>query len=143
MKLTLDLSHVPGRIRVVPIPEWPGLWHWGLEDWHKDGPGMPMMWHSPKGGRVSCTAYVDFDRGSQFSRFLWTPETYEQQVSVLQRIESIQGLPWHLTAANCEQVVRWAVEGKPRSMQLEVGFFTAVGAALLLAFAMKGKLTSF
>ena len=138
MNITVDSSHVPGRIRRVPIPEWPGLWHWGIEGWQRDANGQPAMWHSPKGGAVNCTSYADFARG-QVSEILWTPETYEQQASVLQRIKSIRGLPWHLTAANCEQVVRWAVEGKPRSEQLEVGFFAALGVALLFAFAVKSK----
>ena len=138
MNFTLDVSHVPGRIRRVPIAEWPGLWHWGIEGWQRDANGQPSVWHSPKGEAVKCSAYVDFARG-QVSEILWTPETYEQQVSVLERIKSIRGLPWHLTTANCEQVVRWAVEGKPRSEQLEVGFLAGLFAAIVLALAVKSK----
>jgi hypothetical protein len=138
MNIILDSSHVPGRIRRVPIREWPGLWHWGIEGRQRDSNGQPTMWHSPKGGAVGCTPYVDFAR-SQVSEILWTPETYEQQVSVLERIKSIRGLPWNLTAANCEQVVRWAVQGTPRSVQLEVGLFAALGAGLFFLFAAGRK----
>ena len=139
MPTILDSSHVPGRIRRVPIAEWPGFWHWGIEGWRRDVNGQPTMWHSPKGGAVRCTTYEDFSRG-QVSEILWTPETHEQQVSVLDRIKSIQGLPWHLTAANCEQVVRWAVDGKPRSEQLEhVGLFAGLVAGVLLLFAAGSK----
>jgi hypothetical protein len=130
----LDSSHVPGRIRRVPIVGWPGLWHWGIEGWRRDVNGQPMMWHSPKGGAVRCTSYAEFS-GGQVSEILWTPQTYEQQDSVLQRIRSIEGLPWHLTTANCEQVVRWALEGTPRSEQLETGVLAGLvaGIAILIA----------
>jgi len=136
--VVLDSTHVPGRIRRVPIIGWPGLWHWGIEGWQRDVNGQPRMWHSPKGGNVRCTVYAEFSCG-QVSEILWAPETYEQQVSVLERIKSIRGLPWHLTAANCEQVVRWAVEGKPRSEQLEAGFLAGLFAAIVLVFAVKSK----
>src|SRR5205814_6105658 len=118
MSVILDSSHVPGRIRIIPIPEWPGFYHFGIEGWKRDINGQPTMWHSPKGKAVGCTPYAEFARG-QVSEIIWTPETREQQESVLARIKSIQGLPWHLTRANCEQVVRWAVEGEARSRQLE------------------------
>ncbi|MHB8502096.1 MAG: hypothetical protein ACYDHE_14290 [Candidatus Acidiferrales bacterium] len=136
--VVLDSSHVPGRIRKVPIVGWPGLWHWGIEGWRRDVNGQPSMWHSPKGGEVRRTTYAEFSCG-QPSEILWTPQTYEQQLSVLQRIKSIQGLPWNLTTANCEQVVRWAVEGKGRSEQLEVGLFAALCAGLVLYFSVGSK----
>lgn len=129
-----DFSHVPGRIRRVPIVGWPGLWHWGIEGWRRDVNGQPAMWHSPKGGAVRCTTYAEFSCG-QPSEILWTPQTYDQQVSVLQRIKSIEGMPWHLTTANCEQVIRWAVEGTARSEQLESGFLAAMFAGIVILLA--------
>lgn len=141
MNTLLDLNHVPGRIRIIPIPEWPGFWHWGIEAWECDEYGEPMMWHSPKGGRVSCTTFAEFARG-QASEFVWTPETPDQAISVLDRISSIEGMPWNLTKANCEQVVRWAVEGQARSKQLGNvlgGAFVAAGVLALLAAGFSGQ----
>jgi hypothetical protein len=132
--VVLDSSHMPGRIRRVPIVGWPGIWHWGIEGWQRDVNGQPSMWHSPKGGDARSTSYAEFSCG-QPSQILWTPQTHEQQLSVLQRIKSIEGLPWNLTTANCEQVVRWAVEGTARSEQLAVGVIAALfmGAVILAA----------
>ena len=134
--VVLDSSHVPGRIRRVRIVGWPGLWHWGIEGWHRDVNGQPRMWHSPKGGEVRSTSYAELSCGEP-SEILWTPETYEQQVSVLERIRSLQGLPWNLTTANCEQVVRWALEGRARSKQLETVFVSLLAGILLLAIGSK------
>jgi hypothetical protein len=139
VNVKLDSSHVPGRIRRIPIVSWPGLWHWGIEGWHRDMNGQPSMWHSPKGGFVRCTSFAEFSCG-QPSEILWIPQSYEQQVSVLQRIRSVEGLAWNLTTANCEQVVRWAVEGAPRSEQLETGVLAGLvaGIAILLAVGSQG-----
>jgi hypothetical protein len=131
-------DHVPGRIRRIPIPEWPGLWHWGIEGWNRDINGQPTMWHSPKGGAVCCTSFAEFARG-RVSEIRWTPQSLDQGASVIERIASIEGRPWSLTNANCEQVVRWAVEGRFRSEQLEKGLLLGLfaTAGILIATARK------
>jgi hypothetical protein len=64
-----------------------------------------------------------------------TGHGYPQQASVIERLESIEGLRWNLATANCEQIVRWAVEGKAHSDQLAGGVAMAllVGAVVFLA----------
>jgi hypothetical protein len=93
------------------------------------------MWHSIKGSAVRSTNYAKFS-GGQLSEILWTPSTYQQQVSVLERIRSIEGLAWNLTTANCEHVVRWAAEGNARSEQVELGVAAGLFAGILLLLAI-------
>ena len=50
---------------------------------------------------------------SLFSEVLWQPQNTYQGRLVVQRLQSKQGLRWHLTQANCEMVARWAVEDNP------------------------------
>ena len=134
MNIVLHTDHVPGRIRRVASTRFPGVMHWGVEDWWPDMNGQPRMWHAQKGDVLRCTSYAEFSSG-QPSHIVWTPQTYAQRVSVIQRLQSIEGLPWNLSSANCEQVVRWAVEGRAYSDQLAVGVAIAffAGAAALLA----------
>jgi len=126
-----DASQLAGRIRRVPSTI-PGVWHWGVEGWSRDVNGEPTIWHAEKNDVLRCTTYAEFSCG-QPSEILWTPQTYEQQVSVIQRLQSIEGLPWNLATANCEQVVRWAVEGRAHSEQLTAGI-AIVGVVGLVAF---------
>jgi hypothetical protein len=78
------------------------------------------VWHSQKSDTLRCTEYGEFCAG-QVCEILWVPANRQQARRVIERLKSKEGLPWHLTQANCEMVVRWAVEDKPRSQQLEVG----------------------
>jgi hypothetical protein len=128
-------DHLPGRIRRVPIPGWKGVWHWGIEGWTLDENGQPTIWHSTKGGTVCCTNYLDFS-SAQPSETLWSPSTKHQQVIVLARIKTLQGLPWRLTTANCEHVVRWAVEGTARSQQVDIGMATGLLVGVLVLSAI-------
>src|SRR5437016_5651979 len=124
MNIVLDSSHIPGRIRRVQSVI-PGVTHWGVEGWYRDTSGQPTMWHAQKGDVLRCTAYAEFS-GNQPSEIVWTPETYPQRVSVIQRLQSIEGLRWNLATANCEQVVRWAVDGTAHSEQLAAGVAIAL-----------------
>jgi len=92
------------------------------------------MWHAQKNDVLRCTSYAEFSFG-QPSEIVWTPQTYAHQVSVIQRLQSIEGTPWNLATANCEQVVRWTVEGRAYSEQLNAGVAIAalVGVGALLA----------
>jgi hypothetical protein len=136
MYIINDGSHVPGRIRSVPSTRMPGVRHWGVEGWDRDANGHPTIWHAQKNDVLRCTSYVEFTSG-QPSKIEASPESFTQQSSVIQRLQNIEGLRWDLTTANCEQVVRWAYEGKAHSEQLTngVAILLFVGLLRLLALA--------
>ena len=85
---------------------------------------------------LRCTSYLEFSSG-QPSKIEASPESFAQQSFVIQRLQNIEGLRWDLTTANCEQVVRWAYEGKARSEQLTngVAILLLVGLFRVLALA--------
>lgn len=112
---------LPGTILTVRSTRFPAIKHWGVVDWQLDENGQPGMWHSQKADVLRCTDYLYFSSG-QPCEVLWVPKTREQQNYIIERLRSKTGLSWNLAGANCEQVVRWALEGRPRSQQLEVGF---------------------
>lgn len=114
-------SFVPGSILTVRSTRFPAIKHWGVVDWQLDENGQPRMWHSQKSDVLRCSNYAYFSSGEP-CEVLWIPQTREQQVFIIERLRSKTGLPWNLAQANCEQVVRWAVEGRPHSEQLAVGF---------------------
>jgi hypothetical protein len=118
---------LPGTILTVRSTRFPAIKHWGVVDWQLDDSGQPGMWHSQKSDVLRCTDYTYFSSGEP-CEVLWVPQSREQQTYIIERLRSKAGLPWHLATANCEQVVRWALEGKPRSGQLEVGFMLTVFA---------------
>lgn len=136
MYIINDGSHVPGRIRSVPSTRMPGVRHWGVEGWYRDANGQPTIWHAQKNDVLRCTSYAEFSAG-QPSKIEASPESFTQQSSVIQRLQNIEGLRWDLTTANCEQVVRWAYEGKAHSEQLAngVAILLFVGLLRLLALA--------
>jgi len=74
MHVMLDVSHVPGRIRLVQSAI-PGVKHWGVDGWHRDANGQPTIWHAQKGDVLRCTSYAEFSAG-QASGIMWTPQTY-------------------------------------------------------------------
>jgi hypothetical protein len=85
---------------------------------------------------LRCTSFEEFAPGLK-SHILWTPQNYEQQVWIIERLESIERLPWNLATANCEQVVRWAVEGRAHSDQLAGGVFALCCVGALTFFGLK------
>ena len=62
----------------------------------------------------------------QPSEIILIPQSYPQQVSVIRRLERIEGLRWNLATANCEQIVRWAVEGRAHTDRLAGGVALAI-----------------
>jgi hypothetical protein len=136
MLMVADGSHIPGRIRSVPSTRLVGVHHWGVEGWFRDATGQPTMWHAQKNDVLRCTSYAEFSAG-QPSKIEATPATLEQQRFVIERLERLQGLRWNLASANCEQIVRWAYEGRAHSNQLATGVVIAVlvGGTVLLASA--------
>ncbi len=130
-------SFLPGTILTVRSSRFPVIKHFGVVDWQLDDNGQPSMWHSQKSDVLRCTNYLYFSSG-QPCEVLWIPQSREQQTYVIERLRSKTGLPWNLAQANCEQVVRWALEGRPRSKQLEVGFAMTL-FALLVGLVVSNK----
>lgn len=125
---------LPGSILRVSSLRFPGVMHWGVVHWDFDENGRRRIWHSQKGDMLRVTDFVHFSSG-QPVEVLWVPATREQEVWIIERLRSKEGLHWNLATANCEQVVRWAVEGTARSDQLTVGLGVAVLAGALIVLA--------
>lgn len=134
MYIMLQGNHVPGRIRSVPSTRIPGVRHWGIEGMFLDSSGEPTMWHAQKNDVLRCTSYAEFS-SDQRGRIEASPQTFSQQCTVIQRLQSINGLPWNLSTSNCEHVVRWAYEGKAQSEQLRTGAAIAVLLGILSLLA--------
>jgi len=131
MPITMDHTHVPGRIRRVRSINFPLVMHWGIEGMDRDSNGQPTMWHAQKNDVLRCTSYIEFSAG-QPSEIVWTPEAYMQGLQIIRRLQSIEGTKWTLVQANCEQIVRWAVEGRAHSDQLAVGVLAAIAVTAVL-----------
>jgi hypothetical protein len=125
----------PGTVIRVRSTRFPGVMHWGVVGYGRDPKGYPRVWHSQKSDALRCTDFEEFSAG-QPCEFLWVPANGEQARRVIERLQGKEGLPRHLTNANCEMVVRWAVEDKPVSHQLAIGFLCVVGIA---AFAVSAS----
>ena len=111
--------------------------HWGVVGYGRDAQGCPRVWHSQKSDTLRCTDFEEFSFG-QPCEILWVAENAQQAHGVIARLKSKEGLRWHLTQANCEMVVRWAVEGKAVSHQLGVGTLAAVAVVAVVAIAASG-----
>lgn len=127
----------PGTILRVTSTRLSVVKHWGVVDWFQDENGQPRMWHSQKRDALRCTSFAEFSGGQPQCEVVWVPETREQQCSIIYRLRSREGLRWNLAEANCEQVVRWALEGKPKSEQLEFGM-VAVFIGLVVGLVWAG-----
>ena len=114
----------PGTVLRVRSTRMPAVQHWGVVGYGSDHKGHPLVWHSQKSDCLRCTEFEEFSSGQpcEILKVLTAP----QAMRVIQRLESKRGLPWHLTQANCEMVVRWAVEDQPVSNQLAVGVLAAL-----------------
>lgn len=117
---------VPGTVLRVHSTLFPGVMHWGVVGYGWDSKGHPRVWHSQKSDALRCTDFEEFS-GGQPCEYLWVPANPQQAHRVINRLQSQEGLPWHLTKANCEIVIRWAVEDKPVSHQLAVGVLCVFG----------------
>src|SRR5258707_583474 len=121
----------PGTVLRV-LSDFLGVMHWGVVGYGYDSQGNPLVWHSQKSDVLRATPFLDFSGGRQ-CEILWVPHNAQQALVIIQRLESKADLPWHLTQANCEMVVRWAVEGKPVSHQLAFGTLAAVALVAVVA----------
>lgn len=124
----------PGTVLRVRSIVFPAVMHWGVVGYGFDANGYPLVWHSQKSDCLRCTEFLEFSAG-QVCEVLWVPENAYQAGRVIQRLESKRGTPWHLTQANCEMVVRWAVEDRAVSEQLAVGALAVLLVLGLFAFA--------
>jgi hypothetical protein len=123
----------PGTALRVPS-NYPGVMHWGIVGHGHDSDGNPMVWHSQKADALRTTPFLEFS-GGKSCEILWVPESGRQARAVIQRLESKVGLAWQLTQANCEMVVRWAIEDNPVSHQLGFGVLALLGLAAVFVFA--------
>jgi hypothetical protein len=94
--------------------------------------GEQPILHSPKNGVVGPTSDWGFAQGCPI-RAVGLPLTPEVGETAIQRMESIQGLPWTLPFANCQHTTNWAAFGVARSEQFEA--LVGVG---ILAVVMYG-----
>lgn len=122
----------PGTVLKVRSKDFPVVMHWGVVGFGRDSNGYPPVWHSQKSDVLRCTQFEDFSAG-QSSFVDSVPQNPNQGRLIVQRLESKRGLAWHLTKANCEMVVRWAVEDKPISYQLIIAFVAILAVVGLIA----------
>jgi hypothetical protein len=127
----------PGTVLRVRSLQFPVVMHWGVVGYGRDAQGYPRVWHSQKSDTLRSTDFEEFSFG-QPCEILWVAENAQQAHLVIARLKSKEGLRWHLTQANCEMVVRWAVEGKAVSHQLGFGTLAVLGIAAFVAIAASG-----
>jgi hypothetical protein len=127
-------SLVPGTVLKVQSTRFSAVMHWGVVGYGKDISGYPLIWHSQKSDTLRCTEFLEFSAG-QVCEIVWVPVNAWQASNVITRLQSKEGLPWHLTKANCEMVVRWAVEDRAVSDQLAVGSLAVVAVVVLAALS--------
>jgi hypothetical protein len=126
-------SLTPGTVLRVRSIRVPAVMHWGVVGYGRDSRGYPLVWHSQKSDCLRCTPFEEFS-ASQPCEILLVLDSY-QAMRVIQRLKSKEGLRWHLTQANCEMVIRWAVEDKPVSEQLATGALAALIVVGVIAAA--------
>ena len=114
--------------------DYPGVMHWGIVGYGHDSDGNPMVWHSQKADVLRPTPFLEFSGGKN-CQILSEPRNDAHARIIIERLRSKKGLRWHLTEANCEMVVRWAIEDRPVSHQLGVGILAAFGLVALIAVA--------
>ena len=127
----------PGTVLRVRSLQFPLVMHWGVVGYGRDSQGHPRVWHSQKSDVVRCTDFEEFS-AVQSCEILWVPANPGETHRVIQRLQSKEGLPWHLTQANCEMVVRWAVENNAVSHQLGFGALAVIGIVAVFAIASSG-----
>jgi len=130
-------SLAPGTVLKVRSVRFPAVMHWGVVGYGWDAQGFPRVWHSQKSDTLRCTDFEEFS-ANQSCEILWVPQSPEQAHRVIQRLQSREGLRWHLTQANCEMVVRWAVEDRAVSDHLGAAFVGVLGIVVVLALASSG-----
>ena len=116
----------PGTALRLRSTRLPVAMHWGVVGYGRDSMGYPRVWHSQKSDALRCTDFGEFS-ACQRCEIQGVPANPQQARYVIDRLKGKEGLPWHPTKANCEMVVRWAVEGKPVSHQLAFGLLCVVG----------------
>lgn len=127
----------PGTVIKTQSTVYPVM-HWGVVGYGKDAVGLPNVWHSQKSGTLRCTGYEEFC-SLQLCEIGRVPQNSQEAHRIIERLKSKEGLPWNLTQANCEMVVRWAVEDKAVSSQLA---FAALAAVAVVALAVAASSSS-
>lgn len=115
---------------VVRVPKFP-VWHYGVIT-RADHWAIEVTHASPRIGYAATTSWVDFAEGQSAEVVVRPSDPW----SVVERARSWVGEPYRLFTSNCEHLVNYALDGRPRSGQVAVGVFA------LLAVAMGGAWAS-
>lgn len=129
----VDPTSIPGavlEIRNGPIK------HRGIRARRNPFTGEQPILHSPKNGVVGPTSDWGFAQGRPI-RAVRIPLTPQVGEAAIQRMESIQGLPWTLPFANCQHTTNWAALGVARSEQFEA--FVGVGILAAIVYRLSRK----
>jgi hypothetical protein len=124
-------KHIPGTILKARSTRFPMVEHYGGVDWQVDAAGHPLVWHAQKDDVFRRTNFWRFSSG-QPVEIVWVPPTHKQGILVINRFRALEGTPWRLSA-NCEHQIRWAVEGKAYSTQVNGALMGTLSLALLPA----------
>jgi hypothetical protein len=124
----------PGTVLRVRSVRFPAIMHWGVVGYGRDSNGYPLVWHSQKSDTLRLTDFFSFSAGQICEIVRVADNPYHAQ-AIITRLKSKEGIPWHLTQANCEMVVRWAVEDRAISEQLNIGVLAALAIVTVVAVA--------
>lgn len=128
------VPYLPAMILKVRSTRFPGFVdHYGGVDWELDETGRPMIWHAQQNDVFRRTSFLDFC-SSGTPEVVWDPQHYGQRVAAIERFKALEGTPWRLLRTNCEQQIRWAVEGRAYSTQLNNALLVGVSLAGILLF---------
>ena len=119
----------PGTVLTIPS-DFPPFVHFVMVEFVDFHTATEVAIHSmPDSGvtRASLNQAIGMKPVSVY----WTPQTPEDGEAAIFRMWELIGRPYHLTQANCEHVIRWAITGEWKSDQV-----SAVGIGLLVAGAI-------
>jgi hypothetical protein len=125
---------VPGTVLTIPS-DVPPFRHFLMVEYFGAHTGSEMVLHSMPDAGVA-RAILDEVIGQKPVHVFWTPSTPLHGEQAIERIRSLIGARYHLTEANCEHVIRWAITGKWESKQVSA----TAGAVLLGGLAVLASL---
>jgi hypothetical protein len=120
---------MPGTVLVIPS-DVPPFVHFVMVEFVDFNTGVEYAIHNMRGNGVTRAPLDDVISGRPV-RVWWTPPTREVGEAAIVRMQSVIGHRYHVTEANCEHVIRWAVTGEWKSEQV-----SAVKVGLLIAGAV-------
>ncbi|MFZ0519978.1 MAG: hypothetical protein WAL95_03080 [Candidatus Acidiferrales bacterium] len=130
---------MPGTVLVIPS-DVPPFVHFVMVEFVDFNTGVEYAIHNMPGIGVA-RALLDDVIGGKPVRAWWMPPTREAGEAAILRLRSLIGHPYHITEANCEHVIRWAVTGVWKSEQVsavQIGLLIA-GAVAVAASLQRGR----